>query len=309
MMVTVSFVMDEQGTVVPGSQADVRAHVNAAASEPVGQITTSANPSATSDRYVVGSVARAMRMVGLVAEAPEGLPLSEIARRLSMSKSAAHALARTLVAGGYLRTVEPGPRYRPGMELVRLGEAASESIQLGRLCHPVLLELSHSTGLTTRAAICDHGYPVFIDRVDAPGMIRFHTPLGVRELPHTSAAGKAILAAIPVEVAERIAVETGLPERTAHSICGLPELMIELEQVRERGYAVDDQEDALGVMCVAATFSDHAGNAAGAISATGLANTIQGHCVPVLAEQVRAAADRVTALLGGGERPAGGPAA
>jgi IclR family acetate operon transcriptional repressor len=138
-------------------------------------------------------------------------------------------------------------------------------------------------------------------------MIRFHTPLGVREVPHTSAAGKAILAAIPVEAAERIAVETGLPDRTAHSICGLPELMIELEKVRKRGYAVDDQEDVLGVMCVAATFSDHGGNPAGAISATGLANTVQVHGVQALAEQVRAAADSVTALLGGGERPAGSP--
>jgi IclR family acetate operon transcriptional repressor len=254
---------------------------------------------------MVSSVARAMRMVDLVAEAPDGLPLSELARRLGMSKSAAHALARTLVAGGYLRTVEPGPRYRPGMELVRLGEAASESIQLGRLCHPVLLELSDKTGLTTRAAICDQGYPVFIDRVDAPGTVRFHTPLGVREVPHTSAAGKAMLAAIPVEVAERIAAETGMPERTAHSIRGLPELLVELEQVRQRGYAVDDQEDALGVMCVAATFTDHAGNAAGAISATGLANTVLAHGVQALAEQVREAADRVTDLLGGGERPAG----
>jgi IclR family acetate operon transcriptional repressor len=220
-----------------------------------------------------------------------------------VSKSAAHALARTLVGGGYLRAVEPGPRYRPGMELVRLGEAASGSIQIARLCHPVLLELSHLTGLTTRAAISDDGYPVFVDRVDAPGLVRFHTPLGVRELPHTSAAGKAILAALPPEVAERIARETGLPERTANSIRTVSQLLQELATVRERGYAVDDEEDALGVMCVAATFCDHAGQVAGAISATGLHGSLQSRGLPVLAGEVQAAADRVTSLLGGGERP------
>jgi len=247
-----------------------------------------------------------MRMVGLVADAPEGLTLSEIARSVGMSKSAAHSLARTLVTGGYLRTVEPGPRYRPGMELMRLGEAAARSIQLGRLCHPVLLDLSRATGLTTRAAVCDDGYPVFIDRVDAPGMVRFHTPLGVRELPHTSAAGKAILAALPGEVSARIAGETGLPERTANTIRTLAALQTELEQVRDRGYAVDDEEDALGVMCVAATFADHAGAVAGAISATGLARDIEARGLDQLAGQVRAAAGRVTGLLGGGERPPGG---
>ena len=247
-----------------------------------------------------------MRMVGLVAGAPDGLTLTEIARELGMSKSAAYALARTLVAGGYLRTVEPGPRYRPGMELVRLGEAASGSIQLGRLCHPVLVELSRLTGLTARAAICDDGYPVFIDRVDAPGLVRFHTPLGVRELPHTSAAGKAILAALPPEVTERIAGETGLPERTANSIRSVAGLLSDLDGVRGRGFAVDDEEDALGVMCVAATFSDHAGQVAGAISTTGLSGDIRSRGLEALGGQVCAAAGRITALLGGGDRRAGG---
>ena len=299
------FVIDERGTVFPSSQSDVGAHVNGPATTPDTAIATSAKPSAAGDRYLVGSVSRAMRMVGTVADAPEGLTLTEISRELGMSKSAAHALARTLVAGGYLRTIEPGPRYRPGMELVRLGEAASGSIQVARLCHPVLLELTQLTGLTTRAAISDEGYPVFVDRVDAPGLVRFHTPLGVRELPHTSAAGKAILAALPAAVAERIAAETGLPKRTSNSLRTVTDLLAELEDVRERGYAIDAEEDALGVMCVAATFSDHAGQVAGAVSATGLSGTLQARGVDALAADVRAAADRVTSLLGGGERSGG----
>ena len=246
-----------------------------------------------------------MRVVALVAEAPDGMTLSEIARQLGMSKSAAHSLVRTLTAGGYLRTVEPGPRYRLGMELVRLGEAARGSLHVGRMCHPVLVDLSQTTGLTTRAAVSDHGYPVFIDRVDSPGLVRFHTPLGVRELPHTSAAGKAILAHLPTDVTTRIAEETGLPERTEHSIRDLQALLGDLEAVRERGFAVDDEEDALGVMCVAATFNDHAG-VAGAISATGLSHTVQARGVEALAVDVCAAAGRVTELLGGGDRPSGG---
>lgn len=299
------FAMDERGTVLPSSQSDAGAHVNGPATTSDTAIATSAKPSAAGDRYLVGSVSRAMRMVGTVADAPEGLTLTEISRELGMSKSAAHALARTLVAGGYLRTIEPGPRYRPGMELVRLGEAASGSIQVARLCHPVLLELTQLTGLTTRAAISDEGYPVFVDRVDAPGLVRFHTPLGVRELPHTSAAGKAILAALPAAVAERIAAETGLPKRTSNSLRSVTDLLAELEDVRERGYAIDAEEDALGVMCVAATFSDHAGQVAGAVSATGLSGTLQARGVDALAAEVRAAADRVTSMLGGGERSGG----
>jgi IclR family transcriptional regulator, acetate operon repressor len=253
---------------------------------------------ASTDRYLVGSVARAMRVVGMVADSPDGLSLSEIARRLDMSKSAVHALAKTLVAGGYLRTVEPGPRYVPGIELVRLGEAARQSIQLVGVCRPELIELSRVTGLTTRAAIAEDGYPVFIDRIDAPGMVRFHTPLGVRELPHTSAAGKAILAELPADLTERIAVDTGLPHRTPNTIRTLPALIAELDAVRDRGFAIDDEEDVLGVMCIAATFSDHAG-VAGAISATGLSRDIHERGPERLADDVRAAAARITTRLGG----------
>jgi IclR family transcriptional regulator, acetate operon repressor len=251
------------------------------------------------DRYVVGSVARAMRAVGLVADAPDGLGLSEMARSLGTSKSTAHALARTLVAGGYLRAVEPGPRYHPGMELLRLGEAAGRSIRVGSICHPVLLGLSQSTGLTTRAAVCDDGYPVFVERVDAPGAIRFHTPLGVRELPHASSAGKAILAELPGDDVARIARETGLPGRTPKTIRTLRALRVELDSVRRAGYAVDDEEDALGVMCIGAAFRGHSGQIAGAISATGLAPGVRTRGVEGLGREVRAAADRVSALLGG----------
>ncbi len=75
--------------------------------------------------------------------------------------------------------------------------------------------------------------------------------------------------------------------------------------MRRRGFAVDDGEDVLGVMCIAAPFSDHAGQVAGAISATGLSRDIQERGPERLADDVRAAADRITQRLGGGGRPAG----
>jgi IclR family acetate operon transcriptional repressor len=259
-------------------------------------------PDPSSDRYRVASVVRALQVVTLVADGPlEGLTLSAITRSLGTSKSTAYALVRTLVEGGYVRAVDPGPRYQPGMELVRLGDAATRSIPLGRICHPILLDLSRETGLTTRAAICDDGYPVFVERVDSPGAIRFHTPLGVRELPHTSSAGKAILAALPAAVTERVAIETGLPERTAKTLQTVGDLLADLADVRNRGYALDDEEDAPGVFCVGAAFYDH-GGVAGALSATGIKLDLSPARVAELGTAVRAAADRVSLELGGTPR-------
>lgn len=259
---------------------------------------------AAASRYTVGSVARALRLLDIVADgAEDGLTVSEIARALGVSKSTAFALTHTLADRGYLRTAESGPRYQLGLALVRLGDVASDRLPLGSRCRPILHELAHQTGLTTRAAINDASRPVFLERVDPPGAIRFHTPLGVRELAHVSSAGKAILATLSdAEVAAVIAT-TGLPRRTPNTITSLNELLLDLAATRRRAYAIDDEEDVEGVFCVGAAFFDHSGACAGAISATGIKRDLPPHAVEDLGHAVRRAADQVSELLGGAAPP------
>jgi IclR family acetate operon transcriptional repressor len=255
---------------------------------------------ASTREYTVASVARALQLVDLVADGPRaGLTLSEVARALEISKSTAYALARTLVAHGYLQAVEPGPHYRLGMALVRLGDVSAQSIPLASICRPILHELSRATGLTTRAAVNENRRPLFIERVDAPGVVRFHTPLGVPELPHTSSAGKAILAGAAETEVRALVAETGLPRRTRKTITTVDELLADLAATRRRGYAVDDEEDVEGVFCVGAAFTDHSGRCAGAISATGIKLDLSPRHVDELGHLVRAAADRVTVHLSG----------
>lgn len=251
-------------------------------------------------RYRVGSVARALEVLDLVADGPaDGSTLSDLARALEISKSAAYSLIRTLVDADFLRSVDPGPRYLLGMALVRLGDDAARSVPLGRVCQPVLADLTRTTGLTCRAAVSDQGYPVFVARVDAPGAIRFNIPLGVRELPHTSSAGKVILANLSPAEADRVIAENGLPSRTRKTITDVLDLKRDLEMTRRRGYAIDDEEDAEGVFCIGAPFFDHNGQVTGALSATGIKLDLPAHEVEELGQAVRTAADRVTALIGG----------
>jgi IclR family acetate operon transcriptional repressor len=252
------------------------------------------------NRYTVGSVAKAVRLIDIVAAAsPQGLTISELTRQTGMSKSATYGLARTLLDAGYLHASDPGPRYSLGIAFVRLGDLAGRRLPLREIAAPVLAQLSRETGLTIRVAAVDEGYPIFVDRVDAVGAVRFHAPLGVRELPHTSAAGKAILAALPESEMERIAQECGLPRRTRKTITELPALRRDLEATRRRGYAVDDEEDFEGVFCVAAAFLDHTNRCAGALSATGIKVDLPGWRVEELGRLVRAKSDELTDLLGG----------
>lgn len=260
-------------------------------------------PPAAGSRYTVGSVARALRLLDIVAGGPlEGLTVSELARELGTSKSTAFALAHTLADEGYLRADGAGPRYQLGLALVHLGDVSANRLPLGQLCRPVLHALSARTGLTTRAAVNDAAQPMFVERVDAPGAIRFHTPLGVPELAHVSSAGKAILAALPDDEVAALVAETGLPGRTPKTITSLNELLVDLAATRRRGYAVDDEEDVEGVFCIGAAFFDHTGACAGALSATGIKRDLTARAVDELGQAVGAAADQVTEQLRGTPR-------
>lgn len=248
----------------------------------------------------VGSVARALKLVELVVSGPaEGMTLAEIAKSAGGSKSAVLATLRTLVDFGYLRCVEVGPRYLSGMMLIRLGDLAAAHDPLIAVARPILTQLSEKSGLTIRVARNDDGFPIFLDRVDGPGFVRFHTPLGVRELPHVSSAGKAILAQLSSDQIKAVAKECGLVSRTKKSITSLTELKKEIEKIRHDGFATDDEEDAQGIFCVGAAFFDHFGKCLGAISATGVKTDLSEEQVAKLGKLVIKYADQLTKELHG----------
>jgi IclR family transcriptional regulator, acetate operon repressor len=267
--------------------------------------------------YTVHSVVKALRLVDIVAEGPPGgLSLSELSRALGTSKSSTLALARTLVAFGYLRNAHPGPGYTLGTGLIRLGDIVGRQLPLGDLCRPLIEELSRVTKMTARVAISDDGFPVFVDRVDGPGSVRFHTPLGQRELPYASAAGKAILSAMDQDGIRRVCAESGLVSRTTHTITDIRTLLDHLAVVRRLGFAVDDEECALGIICVGAAFFGHDGSCAGAVSVTGIKGDLHAWRIDELGRLLRRFADDVSGILGGSpyadlglaaaELPAGG---
>jgi IclR family transcriptional regulator, acetate operon repressor len=270
-----------------------------------GRATSSWLPRVNGDddesRYTVRSVAKAMRLVHLVADGPpDGLSLSDLARALGASKSTTLALARTLTSYGLLRDIRPGPKYILGSALIRLGDIARGQLPLGRLCRPLLTELASRTRMTARVAISDEGHPVFIERADGPGSVRLRTPLGQRELPYACAAGKAILATMPDEDVRSLCAQAGLQPRTAHTITSPDALLQHLATARGRGFAVDDEECADGIFCVGAAFFAHDGSCAGAVSVTGQKEAdLPAWRVSELGRMVRRTADQVSLMLGG----------
>lgn len=254
------------------------------------------------ERYRVKSVDRAVDVLEALSVAgSDGLSVSDVARTLGLSKSAAFSILQTLRSRAFVADSGVGPtrRYRLGMALARLGDQVVSETGLRDVAMPVLRRLTAETGLTSRVAILDDGYAVAIGRVDGLGMIRIAPYLGRRELAHASGVGKAMLAGLSDARVRQIAGLVGLPSRTPNTITEVDDLIRELARVAERGYAVDDEEDTLGVLCLGASVWDFAGNCAGAISVTALKQEIRADSVADLGTTVRRYADELSALLGG----------
>src|SRR5665213_3700955 len=222
-------------------------------------------------RYRVQSVERALMALAALGEAGlEGMTLSELSRELQISKSTALSLLRTLAERDFVTYGEGpgGQRYRLGLALARLGDQALAQTGLLDVSMPVLRRLTDETGRTARLGVLDDGYVVVVGRVDGPGFIQVQSNVGRRELPHCSALGKAILSQLPEPAVREIAERVGLAPRTSRTLTDIDTLLGELSVAHERGYALDNEEDSIGVFCVGAPLLDHRGACVGAISVT-----------------------------------------
>jgi IclR family transcriptional regulator, acetate operon repressor len=263
--------------------------------------TEKSSGSAGDGRYRVRSVERALEALDVLGESgAEGMRLSEIARRLDTSKSTALAVLRTMAARGFVAELGEGRgrRYRLGLTLARLGDQVLEQLDLLEVAVPSLRAMTDETGWTSRVGVLEGDYAVMIGRVDGPGIIRFQSNLARHELPHCSAIGKALLAHLPEDGVRTIVARTGLPARTATTITDVDQLLRELGRVREQGFAVDDEEDSDGVVCVGACVVDHRQACVAAISLTGLKLTLPAGGVDGLGRVVGRYAGEISAKLG-----------
>lgn len=248
----------------------------------------------------VQSVDRALHIVDILADPlnSAGLGLREIAGQLGVAKSTAHALLATLHAHGYVARIEPGPRFTLGMSLLRLGNRVEQRMPLKDIALPILSSLAATTRLTARLVLADHGFPLYIARVEGVESIQFASRLGKRELPHSTGVGKAILASMSDADALEIVAEHGLVRRTRNTITDENALLKQLDVIRANGYAIDDEEDAEGIVCVAAGVRDGSGDCVAAMSVSSLSIHMAGARTQQLGELVKAHAEKLSLQLG-----------
>lgn len=257
-----------------------------------------------SDETVSAAVERALGILEALAAVPAGLTHSEISRRLAIPKSTTTYLLRSLERRGYLRREGGRGKYHLGLKVLSLHRSALAGLEIRELAQPVLRALVERTQLTAHLGVLDHGQAVYVEKAEATGFIRMDTWVGRRMDVHCTSVGKALAAFLPEDEVETLLRMRGMPRHTPRTITSSGRLLRELGDVRAQGYAVDDEENSLGVRCVAAPVFDATGAVAAALGVTGTTAQVSGPTLPRIAEQVREAARKLSRQLG--YRPAVG---
>lgn len=236
-------------------------------------------------------------MLGDIASASDGRKsLTQIANHLNVSKSTAHRYLTTLEGLGVVQRDER-ETYRLGLRLVELAGAVLADHDLRREAEPELEALAQSTKETAHLAVPSGNEVFYLAKVDSPHAIRMFSRIGSRMPMHCTALGQSILAHLPEERVREVLSE-GLPRRTPNTITDPVALRANLELVRQRGFAIDEEENEAGVRCVGAPVFDLAGAVVGAISISGPTMRITPEVALAIAPAVMQAARAVSLRLG-----------
>ncbi|REE97565.1 IclR family transcriptional regulator [Thermomonospora umbrina] len=211
----------------------------------------------------VRALERALELLEHLADAGGEMALSELTDRSGLPMPTIYRLMRTMVNQGYVRQ-EPSKRYALGPRLIRLGESATRL--LGTWARPALARLVDEVGETANMAVLEGDAVVYVAQVPSRHSMRMFTEVGRRVQPHCTGVGKALLAQLPAESVREIVARTGMAAHTPHTITDPDTLLAELVRVREQGYALDDQEQEIGVRCVAVPLPDAPAPAAISVS-------------------------------------------
>jgi len=178
--------------------------------------------------------------------------VTEVAERIGIAKSSAHALLVSLADVGLLSSTSQS-RYRLGWRFLDLGETLKASLNLRGAAMPAMRALVARHRETTQLAVLDRGRVLFVERVEGTHPVRFAgAPVGARWPAHASATGKVLLSVRPPGEVTRIARTEGLEPVTPRTITDLDRLLDELDAVRRAGHAVDVEESVPGVSGIAA---------------------------------------------------------
>ncbi len=195
-------------------------------------------------------VERTARILSAVAEAENG-NLTEISRRTELNEATVLRYLNSLASLGYVERFNAG-QYRLGWEIFRLGQRAFSGQVPSEAVLPTMERLMLEFNETVNFAAHKDRSVVILEVVESRRAVKKVSDVGQSDPWHASALGKSLLASMPDSVWRDIVASAGLPELTPHTITSMKKMAAEIKTIREQGFAVDREEAAEELTCVAA---------------------------------------------------------
>jgi DNA-binding IclR family transcriptional regulator len=249
-------------------------------------------------------VARASAIVDVVAASgEEGVSLSEVSRATALNKTTAFNLLASLVTTRFIEQDKHSKRYRLGLRNLELGRIVQQRLHISHLARPVLADLCKKTNETVNLGLPDLLDLLVVDSFQGSRLLHATAYGGWRSMYHCTALGKAFMAHWDAPMRDTVYRLRGLPRQTTRTITDIDTLEAQLAQFLAQGYALDVEENEIGVNGIAASIVNGIGEVAAAVSVAGHSSRLTEDVMEQIATDVMGAADSISAAIGCDDRP------
>ena len=244
------------------------------------------------------SLDKALSILELVIDQGRDLSITEISQKLGMMKGTVHRVLSTLTARKFIRQNSKTKMYGLGVRTLEIGIDSKRERFLRIAMAPFLMELYETCGETVNAAVWEYNAIRYIYRLESEKLLRISTTAGTRFPGYCAATGKILLSYFSNEDIRQIySLNNSLKKYTQNTITSVDELIQEIEKVRVRKVAFDDEEALVGVYCVAAPVLNSKGECVAAISISAPKNRVTANKGETLVKLVSETARRISSSL------------
>lgn len=247
--------------------------------------------------YLNKSLDKALSILDIFNSSNAKMSVTEIAEKYDTNPSSLYPILHTLEKHGYLKR-DGDKRYSLGLAFPKKGRLVLERLNLPTESRADLERLGEVAQKTVHLGYLSDNQVVYLDKVESKSGIRMYSSPGKTAPLHATALGKAILAHLPEEETENILKSQSLTAKTDNTITSLDQLKQEFSEIKQSGYALDDEEFEEGIKCIAAPIHRHDGRVESAVSLTGLAAQMGDRKVEELATLVIKHARNISSKLG-----------
>jgi IclR family transcriptional regulator, acetate operon repressor len=245
-----------------------------------------------------GSANAAEKLLRTLDALPDNPRLADLARATELSKSTVHRLLRSMVDEGFASIDEVSGDYTPGPRLLALAGRTLHVVDTSIGAEPTLRRVLQETGATVHLAVRAGDEALYIRKMEGDKPYRMVSRVGMTIPLHCTGIGKAMLAGMSEEEVREVAARTGLVRRTPATITDADRLVAAVGEVAERGWATDDEENEVGIVCVGAGVRDHTGRVVAALSVSQLRTDPEAAPFDELGPIVAAAAKEISNAFG-----------